>query len=65
MTLAEWQAKGNDPMTTANVYPADDATLLGLARNVAGSSACLTDDRMRTDVMTQCMEEGRVREEVR
>ena len=35
MTLAEWQAKGNDPMTTANVYP-DDATLLGLARNVLG-----------------------------
>jgi hypothetical protein len=33
MTLAEWQAKENEPMTTANVYP-DDATLLGLARNV-------------------------------
>jgi len=33
MTLAEWQAKENEPMTTANVNP-DDATLLGLARNV-------------------------------
>jgi hypothetical protein len=35
MSLAQWQAKGNDPGTTASTTPAD-ATLLALARGVLG-----------------------------
>ena len=34
-TLADWQSKGNDPLTTASTYPGD-AVLLGLARTVLG-----------------------------
>ena len=34
-TLAEWQAAGNDPMTTAMPYP-DDSVILAIARNLLG-----------------------------
>ena len=35
MSLAAWQALGNDVGTTASTFPSDD-TLLALARNVLG-----------------------------
>jgi hypothetical protein len=35
MTLAQWQAQGGDPGTTAAPYP-DDSVILGIARNILG-----------------------------
>jgi len=38
MSLAQWQAKGNDAGTTAAAYPSD-ATVLSIARNMLGLPA--------------------------
>jgi len=34
MTLEEWQAKGNDPGTTANVYPSDAALIAEIRKTL-------------------------------
>jgi len=35
MTLSEWQAAGNDPLTTASPYP-DDEVVLSIAAAILG-----------------------------